>query len=281
MTGWLVYERANVARNQFFIDRWLEGAQRRGIALTLLYGDTLAFGIREGLPFARLDGQEGRPDFVVMRLQHPVLSEHLEKMGIAVYNTARVAGICNDKWATYNLFSQVLPMMDTAWANQDTAICPFPYPVVVKANHGCGGRGVFCARNADDFRRALAAIAPDSAVVQPLCDTPGQDVRVYVLGQEIVATMLRHSDQDFRSNVGLGGGFQPYALNSELEGYVRLVMAQFSFGLVGIDFIFHQGRLVFNEIEDAVGTRMLYAHTQRDIAADYLDWIAADLRAGT
>ena len=44
-------------------------------------------------------------------------------------------------------------------------------------------------------------------------------------------------------------------------------------GLVGIDFIYHQGRLVFNEAEDAVGTRMLYMHTARDIADEYLSLI--------
>ena len=55
--------------------------------------------------------------------------------------------------------------------------------------------------------------------------------------------------------------------------HVRAVQGLFSFGLVGVDFLFHQGQLVFNEIEDAVGTRMLYMHTQLDIASDYLDWI--------
>ncbi|NLG58257.1 MAG: hypothetical protein GX540_07585, partial [Clostridiales bacterium] len=41
-------------------------------------------------------------------------------------------------------------------------------------------------------------------------------------------------------------------------------------GLIGVDFLFHQGRLLFNEIEDAVGTRMLYALGEGDIVRDYL-----------
>jgi glutathione synthase/RimK-type ligase-like ATP-grasp enzyme len=51
------------------------------------------------------------------------------------------------------------------------------------------------------------------------------------------------------------------------------VLRHFDTGLVGIDFIYHQGRLVFNEAEDAVGTRMLYMHTARDIADEYLSLI--------
>jgi glutathione synthase/RimK-type ligase-like ATP-grasp enzyme len=59
---------------------------------------------------------------------------------------------------------------------------------------------------------------------------------------------------------------------------VEAIAQQFHFGLVGVDFIFHKGELVFNEIEDAVGTRMLYMHTDMDIVRDYLDFILGALR---
>lgn len=59
-------------------------------------------------------------------------------------------------------------------------------------------------------------------------------------------------------------------------GYIHDIMEVFDFGLVGIDFIFHRGSLVFNEIEDAVGTRMLYTGGL-DIVPDYLDFILSRL----
>ena len=30
MTGWMVYEAHNIARNQFFIDRWMQATKARG-----------------------------------------------------------------------------------------------------------------------------------------------------------------------------------------------------------------------------------------------------------
>ena len=54
---------------------------------------------------------------------------------------------------------------------------------------------------------------------------------------------------------------------------VRQVTDRFDFGLAGIDFIFDRGQPVFNEIEDAVGTRMLYAYTDIDAAAVYADFV--------
>ncbi len=195
-----------------------------------------------------------------------------------MFNNAQVARICNDKRLTHNALQGIVPMMDTAFVEADTFVQPFDFPVVVKAAHSCGGRHVFLCQDEQSYRLALSTCAPDAVVVQPLCDTPGKDVRVYVLGNRIVQTMMRFSsDGDFRSNLGQGGNTQPYSLDAETHQYVERILGQFSFDLAGIDFIFHQGKLVFNEIEDAVGTRMLYIHTNMDIVAMYLDHIAERL----
>ena len=227
-------------------------------------------GVAAGRLF--LHDQEGTtPDFIVMRAQYQQLSEHAEAMGIPCTTTRGCRASAMTSAAP--IAGRPCAMMDTAFVLPDTQSSPFRYPVVVKASHACGGRQVYLAQDDASFHQALTVLAPDSAVVQPLCDTPGKDVRVYLLGDTIVGTMLRYSEQDFRSNVGLGGGSRPYEMDDTLLRHVRAVQGLFSFGLVGVDFLFHQGQLVFNEIEDAVGTRMLYMHTQLDIASDYLDLI--------
>lgn len=277
MTGWLVYDPLNVARNRFFIDRWMQAAAGRQVDLRLVTSPEIAYGVTDNRLFLRCAGQDVKPDFVVMRAQHPVLSAHLEQMGIPCHNNARVADICNDKRKTHALFAGQLPMMDSAFLEPDSFHQPFPYPVVVKAAHGCGGRQIFLVSDDDQMMKARQAIAPDSLVVQPLSDETGKDLRVYVLDNRIIASMLRYSDSDFRSNVGLGGGSKPMALAPQVEAYVELVLQHFHFDLAGIDFIRHQGQWVFNEIEDAVGTRMLYMHTDEDIAKRYLDHILSRL----
>ena len=112
-----------------------------------------------------------------------------------------------------------------------------------------------------------------------MCDTPGKDVRAYVMGGKIISMMQRMSRYDFRSNIGQGGTAQPYTLTDDETAMALRIASLFDIGLVGIDFIFHQGRLVFNEIEDAVGTRMLYALGEGDIVRDYLAFILRKLDA--
>ena len=54
---------------------------------------------------------------------------------------------------------------------------------------------------------------------------------------------------------------------------VEKVIRLFDFDFVGIDFIFNNGKMVFNEIEDVVGSRMVYTYTDIDIVEMYVDYI--------
>jgi gamma-F420-2:alpha-L-glutamate ligase len=273
MNGWLVYDEENIPRNERFIGFWMLEARRRGVSLALVKTKDIAFGIRGDKPFAFCAGQDGLPGFAVMRTVSPLLSRQLESLGVRVFNDSRVSALCNDKRETHLLLAGRVPMMDTAFADTARFACPFPYPVVVKASHGSGGREVLLARDEAEYSAALAALAPDSAVIQPLCDHPGLDLRVYVIGKKIIQPMLRQSQTDFRSNFGLGGTATPAVLTREQENMTASIIELFDFGLAGVDFINHRGQWLFNEIEDAVGTRMLYMGTGINIVEMYMNHI--------
>ena len=116
------------------------------------------------------------------------------------------------------------------------------------------------------------------AVAQPLCDTPGRDLRVYMLGTACVQAMLRQSDSaDFRSNFGLHHCAQPVEIPPEARRVACVVAEELRSALIGVDFIYDHGRLLFNEAEDAVGTRMLYQYTKLDIVRLYMDYIVAQM----
>lgn len=137
-----------------------------------------------------------------MRLNRPLLTGQFEQAGIPAFNNEFVARICNDKRLTHQLIAPVAPMMDTVFLHGDETVPPFPYPVVVKGAKGCGGRQVYQACNRGELRAAIAALPPDDTLVQPMFDTPGRNVRVYVLGKRIIKVMMRRSKHDLRNNLG-------------------------------------------------------------------------------
>lgn len=276
MRGIICYEANEIARNQGFIDLWLRESARRGIALTLTRLEEMSFGLRDNAPYLRIGGQEAHPDFAVMRMKQPLLSRHLERMGVRVFNNAYTSEILNDKRRTHALFASLAPMMDTAYITGDCP-CPFDYPVVVKAAGGCGGRQVRLCGDEREYQAALREFACQT-VVQPLCDTPGRDLRVYMLGTTCVQAMLRQSDTaDFRSNFGLHHCAQPVDIPPEARRVACAVAEELRSALIGVDFIYDHGRLLLNEAEDAVGTRMLYQYTKLDIVSLYMDYIVAQL----
>ena len=97
-----------------------------------------------------------------------------------------------------------------------------------------------------------------------------------MIGGEIVCAFLRVSDNDFRSNYCLGGRAETYNLNEEEKNKVNRIIelvTPLGADYYGIDFVFNNGKAVFNELEDAVGARMIYANTDIDIIEMYVDYI--------
>lgn len=58
---------------------------------------------------------------------------------------------------------------------------------------------------------------------------------------------------------------------------VKQILNKFQIDYGGIDFTFHNGKAVFNEIEDAVGARMLYSVCDIDIAKLFVDYIIGEI----
>lgn len=85
--------------------------------------------------------------------------------------------------------------------------------------------------------------------------------------------MLRQAEEGFKSNYSLGGNAGIYQLSKEEKETVCKVLKKINIDYGGIDFIFHNGELMFNEIEDAVGARMVYENTNIDIVGAFAEYI--------
>lgn len=70
-----------------------------------------------------------------------------------------------------------------------------------------------------------------------------------------------------------GGSAAVYPLSPAERAQVRDIAALVQADYYAIDFVRHQGRWVFNELEDTVGARMLYELTSLDPLADYCRYI--------
>ncbi len=265
MTAWLIYETSGALRNREYIQFYIDEGKKRGIDIKLVLADDIDF-------------ISPMPDFAIVRAMLPKLSRMLEDKGVPVFNNSHVSEICNDKANTYeylNFFGiPVIPWQTFRGGHAPDAI---EFPAVIKPCCGHGGENVFLVRDENEYKAALAKILPQDFIIQRVADTIGRDLRVYVVGNEPVASVLRIAKDDFRSNFSLGGNVCAHVLTDEERALVAKVCSVFDFGLCGVDIMYDKGHPVINEIEDVVGSRMLYATHDINIVALYLDFIQSKL----
>ena len=98
-----------------------------------------------------------------------------------------------------------------------------------------------------------------------------------MLGGEVLAAAKRTSLSDFRSNFSLGGKAEIVPVPKEVKATLEKVYRALGCDFVGVDFIRHNGEWILNEIEDVVGTRMLYSLTDIDAARVYVEYVIKTL----
>lgn len=281
MTGWIIYSTEDVEKNKYYIQMYQEKFKKYGTSLKLVIADSEE---ADKIGCDRFENYE-YPDFAINRSRNADIAERLESVGVKVFNNSRVTRIANDKGKTYEYLKDTVPFMPVRYAGKTVvsriADNGFEYPYVIKSCDGHGGSEVFMIENRQQEKDAVELINSKENcldnqsryVVQQCCSDLGKDVRVYIIGNKIIKAVLRTSTESFKSNYSLGGSVEEYKLNDKEKAMVHAIVQKLPLDYAGIDFTFHKGEAVFNEIEDAVGARMLYQVSDIDIVQEYVDYL--------
>ena len=200
---------------------------------------------------------DGEADFVINRTNDYKIAEKFESRGIRVFNSSEFSRIANNKQNCYDFMEKnSIEIMPTRYCEP---------PFVKKPVDGHGGQGVVMCYDKSLYDEAFVCQKPASDL--------GRDLRVWVIGGKIITAILRESKDDFRSNYCLGGNAVPYELSESERAHVNRIISLLDGDYYGIDFVFNNGKIIFNEIEDTVGARMVYNKTDIDILGLYCEYI--------
>ena len=282
MNLWLLYDDPDYAVNKDYARLMAEHGKERGMTIEPVLLSELTLGMNEqGKPTCLRFGQPARPDAVLSRQRDSFISGHLEGMGVPVLNDSLTCMVCNDKRETYHLLLG-LPMPRT-WFLSPTQAQPPPdteFPVILKPACSHGGDRVLLVRNEAEWQEAANAILPEAALQQAVVSDAGKDLRVYVLNGQILAGVMRTAREGVVSNFKKGGHVALHELTQEERELAELVIDRFESSgsrlmMAGIDLLYDHGHPVIGEVEDVVGSRMLYQTSDIDIVALYLDEVKA------
>ena len=278
--GWLLYDEQDFAVNRDFAELVHREGERLGLCIrpVLTYELPLRAGRDEGFLVLANGREVSRPEFVISRQRNPNISDQLEAVGIPVFNNAKVCRLCNDKRRTIT-FLEGFPMMPGKFVLPTDPLYPpagTAYPVILKPAGGHGGDRVLWADNDAQWQAAAQRIAPDPIVQQEVADNIGKDLRVYIVFGKIVGAVMRTAKQGFISNFKKGGQAAWHVLTAQEHDLAMRVVHRFSqenaeLCLAGVDFLYHQGNPVIGEVEDVVGSRMLYHVSDVNIVRLFLE----------
>ncbi|MEC5422036.1 ATP-grasp domain-containing protein [Virgibacillus sp. C22-A2] len=281
--GWLIYSRTDIKQNKSYINWFIEEANSQNLSLELIVRDELTIGIINNKRSIYLKNKKIKPpDYAIIRTIEPLLNLHLEACGIRVFNNSYIARICNDKALTHHYMLDFdIPMVNTVFFKKHTMplTSPLSYPCIIKETTGKGGMQVYYIKDKHNWQNQMESLSTSDFIVQS-CDVQlGKDIRVFVVGKEIIGAVMRYSTSDFRANYKLGGSVSLYNLTKQDADMIEKIISHFDFGMVGIDFLIGKnGELLFNEIEDVVGSRTLSVVSNLNILQTYVTHIKSELR---
>lgn len=278
MIGWIIYQKNDAQENESYIRWFQKEAKQQGILLQLVLRENMAVGIVNHQHEIYIKGKrQSYPDFIINRTIEPVLQTFFTACSIPIFNDADTANIANHKMKTHLAMNELnIPMMPTFFihGNALPSCAPLPYPIIIKSVAGRGGKQVHFIENEANWRMFIQQPSNEEYIVQSTNVQLGKDVRVFIIGTEIIAAVLRHNPADFRANFKLGGTATLYTLSNEDITMIKRIVNQFHFGLIGIDFLIDQsGKLIFNEIEDVVGSRILSEVSDINLLEKYIRFI--------
>lgn len=213
------------------------------------------------------------------------LISQLEKIGIFCVNFRETMELCGDKYRTIlRLAESGLPAPKTALLQgEETIDFAFEsiggkFPLIIKMLAGSKGVGVFYAeswKSLKGFLQMIWKINPEEELLmQQFIDTD-HDVRVHVLGDEVIAAMKRYViPGDFRSNFSLGGKVEATTLTEEEMEMCIMAAKSVRATWAGVDYLQDKdGNYYIIEINSSPGTTGIEKATNEDVVNMVIDHV--------
>ena len=204
----------------------------------------------------------------------------LEERGVRVLNTAKAIERTVDKYYTSGLLALAgLPTPRTIVCERsDAALEAFVTlgsDVVVKPLFGSMGLGLVRVDNEDLAYRVFKALELERAVfyLQEFVPHDGRDIRAFVLGDRVLASMERFS-ASWRTNFARGAECRSVHLTPVQEELCLLASKAVGTEYAGVDLLpASSGEVFILEVNGIPGWKGLQATGEIDIAAEIVNYL--------
>jgi len=247
----LIYPGYQNDAKKYQYNRIIEEFNKLGITIDKLKVDEVIIDIENGKTNLKLNEY----DFCIQLVKDKYISKILNKNNIRCFNSYESIENCDDKMSTYILLSNNdIKMPNTISGTINTGIekieinsiseqfkdyveKKLSYPFIAKKLNSKGGRDIYKVENKTMFNNLINTTQPNNYIFQQYISTNiGKDVRVVVVGGKVVGSFMRVNENDFRSNISLGGKAIPYEAPDEYKKVAEKTAKILALDYCSVDF---------------------------------------------
>lgn len=193
-------------------------------------------------------------DFILFWDKDILLAKMLEACGFPVFNAADAIFHCDNKGYTGMLLQQhgvrtprtfTAPLTYARYGYRpdsfaDGIIGELGFPMVIKELRGSFGQQVYLVNDRRGLSRVLDTVGCKGILFQEfITNSAGRDIRINVVGDRVVSSMMRYSvNGDFRSNITNGGQMKPYEASESQQKIALDACRALGLDFAGVDVLF-------------------------------------------
>jgi [lysine-biosynthesis-protein LysW]--L-2-aminoadipate ligase len=208
----------------------------------------------------------------------------LNDRGVPTINTYPVALVCGNKLETTSAlirYNVPTPRCFVAYTPESAleAIERLGYPVVLKPAVGSWGRLISKVTDRDsaeailEHKQILGSYHHSIFYIQEYVDKPERDIRSFVIGDETVAAIYRHSDH-WITNTARGATTVRCDVTPEIDRLSRAAAHAVGGGVVAVDLLeTRDGQVLVNEVNYTMEFRNSVGVTGVDIPGKVVDYV--------
>jgi len=157
-------------------------------------------------------------------------------------------------------------------------------PLVIKLLEGTQGIGVVLAETqqaAESVIEAFMGLKVNILVQEYIKEANGADIRCFVIGDKVVATMKRQAKPgEFRSNLHRGGTASPIRITPEERSTAVRAARIIGLNVAGVDILRSNHGPVVMEVNSSPGLKGIEGTTGKDIAGLMIEFIEKNAALG-
>ena len=274
-------------------------ARRRGHSVRVVDHMQCDLTILDGKLGVRYQGEFiGRPDAVIPRIGSSVTSygaavvRHFEMMQVyCVVTTEALLRARDKRTAAQHLAANGLPVPDSVFTAMPENVelmlnlLGDQYPVVIKTLNSTQGQGVILGESFTSSRsiaEAFIRLREEIMLQRFVEEAKGKDIRVFVVGGKVIATMERSAQNgEFRSNLHRGASSNKVRISKEEETMALRAAELMGLEVAGVDILRSEKGPLILEINASPGLEGIEGTTGIDIAGQIIKFVETNARSVT